>query len=76
MSQKFAWLPVKDAGLATLRRELCVAPEYEDKAVAKLQKFSTGNDFDQYGLAAHPQSADSEVGSGRQRYPGAVHHAW
>ena len=27
MSQKFAWLPVKDADLATLKRELCVAPE-------------------------------------------------
>ena len=54
MSQKFAWLPVKDADLATLKRELCVAPEYEDKAVAKFQKFCTDNDFDQYGLAAHP----------------------
>ena len=52
MSQKFAWLPVKDADLATLKRELCVAPEYEDKAVAKFQKFCTDNDFDQYGLAA------------------------
>ena len=54
MSQKFAWLPVKDADLATLKRELCVAPEYEDKTVAKFQKFCTDNDFDQYGLAAHP----------------------
>ena len=47
MSQKFAWLPVKDADLATLKRELCVAPEYEDKTVAKFQKFCTDNDFDQ-----------------------------
>ena len=54
MSQKFAWLPVKDADLATLKRELCVAPEYEDKAVAKFQKFCTDNYFDKYGLAAHP----------------------
>lgn len=48
MSQKFAWLPVKDADLATLKRELCVAPEYEDKTVAKFQKFCTDNDFDQF----------------------------
>lgn len=51
--QKFSWLPVKDANLATLKRVLSVAPETESEAVAKFQKFCSDNGFDEYGLAAH-----------------------
>ena len=51
--RKFEWKSVKDANLTVLKRNLCVAPEYEDCAVAKFQKFCTDNGFDEYGLA-HP----------------------
>lgn len=51
--RKFAWHSVMDADLAALKRDLCVAPEYEGCAVDKFQKFCTDNGFDEYGLA-HP----------------------
>ena len=51
--RKFPWHAVKDADLAALKRDLRVAPEYEDHAVAKFQKFCADNGFDEYGLA-HP----------------------
>lgn len=51
--RKFPWHAVKDADLAALKRDLRVAPEYEDHTVAKFQKFCADNGFDEYGLA-HP----------------------
>ena len=51
--REFEWKAVREANLAALKHDLCVAPEHEDCAVAKFQKFCADNGFDEYGLA-HP----------------------
>lgn len=42
------WLSVKDADIETLKEELIVSPEFEDKAVERFQRFCRKNGFDQF----------------------------